>query len=80
VFNLVAFKINTSKNVSIDVFLPTAIIVHLKKKVGDNFIKGYQTILRFDRRVLNYHFSRTRGFNYQNEFQKDIPSVLGVKT
>jgi hypothetical protein len=45
----------------------------------ENFTKGYRTIPHFYRRILNYHSSRTRSFNYQNESQKGILSILGVK-
>jgi hypothetical protein len=48
--------------------------------IRDNFIKGYRIIPRFDIRVLNYYFSRTRGFNYQNESQKGILSGFSVKS
>jgi len=49
-------------------------------KNRENFTKGYRTIPCFYRRILNSHSSRTRGFNDQNESQKGISSVLGVKT
>jgi hypothetical protein len=49
-------------------------------KNRENFTKGYRIIPRFDRRVLKYHSSRTRGLNYQNESHKGIQSGFGVKS